>query len=65
LVLTGAGNLSGARANLLDAQGRSVRLLTVQQDRTLIATDGLSEGVYVLDVTARQGRRSFRVLVAR
>jgi hypothetical protein len=65
MVLTGAGALSAGRAILLDAQGRSVRTVPVQLDRTVIATDGLPEGVYVLDVTARQGRRSFRVLVAR
>jgi hypothetical protein len=65
MVLTGAGALSAGRAILLDAQGRSVRTVAVQQDRAVIATEGLPEGMYVLDVTSREGRRAFRVVVAR
>jgi hypothetical protein len=65
VMLTGGGSLSTGRAELLDAQGRTVRLVSIQQDRTMIATTGLPDGMYVLSISAREGRKAFRVVVAR
>lgn len=65
LMLTGSAGLSTGRAELLDAQGRSIRVVHIQQDRTLIATAGIPNGIYTVSVIAREGRSALRVAVVR
>lgn len=65
VVLTGVGALSASRADLFDAQGRSLRVVAIQQDRTTISTAGLPEGMYVVSISTREGRKAVRVVVVR
>lgn len=65
VVVQGAAGLSAATVRLLDAQGRVLLARPVQQDRTLLSVATLPAGAYLVEVSAREGRRTRRVVVAR
>ncbi|MBL8002271.1 MAG: T9SS type A sorting domain-containing protein [Flavobacteriales bacterium] len=64
VVVTGAAGLGSAVVRLHDAQGRVVMSAPVQQDRTRLSVEGLPSGAYLVEVSGREGRRAFRVVVA-
>ncbi len=65
VVVTGAAGLNGATVRLVDVQGRSVRSIPVQRDRCAIPVAGLPAGAYLVEVTAREGRKAVRVVLTR
>lgn len=63
LRITGAGD-ARTRLTLLDAQGRSVRILAVQEDGSASLPSGMARGVYVLRAERANGHpESLRVVM--
>jgi hypothetical protein len=63
VVVQGASGYAAVNVRVLDTQGRVLLARPVQQDRTLLSVAALPAGAYLVEVTAREGRRTRRVVV--